>query len=247
MKAFRAMLAVEFKITSRNFIYIFFSFVFPPMLLLLFGSMYGNQPSEFFGGYGAVDILVPSYIPMILAVSGLMGLPLQLAMYRHNKVLKRYRATPVSTSTIMWPHFIVNALLCAAGIVLLLVVGKVAFDLHFFGNALAFIAALGLSVAAIFSLGFMIAAVAPNNRAATLIAYLVYFPMLFISGSSLPRELLPEAVKTVAKALPLTHSVTLLQGVWLGGHLGDYGWELVILTAYAVVFVTIALKTFRWD
>ena len=88
------MLTAELKIATRNFIYMFFSFAFPPLLLLLFGSMYGNQPSEFFGGYGAVDILVPSYIPMILAVSGLMGLPLQLAMYRHNKVLKRFGPHP---------------------------------------------------------------------------------------------------------------------------------------------------------
>lgn len=247
MKAFRAMLAIELKMSSRNFIYMFFSFIFPPMMLLLFGSMYGNQPSEFFSGFGAVDILVPSYIPMILAVSGLMGLPLQLAMYRHYKVLKRYRATPVGAGTIMWPHFIVNALLCAVGILLLLAVGKAAFDLHFFGNALELVAALILSVAAVFSLGFMIAAVAPNNRAATLIAYLVYFPMLFISGSSLPRELLPPAVQTVAKVMPLTHSVTVLQGVWLGGSLGDYRLELAVLAGFALVFAGIALKTFRWE
>lgn len=247
MRAFYAMLVSELKLLTRNFIYMFFNFVFPPAMLLLFGSMYGNQPTEFFGGYGAVDVLVPSYIPMILAVAGIMGLPLQLSMYRHYKVLKRFRATPVSTGTIMWPHLLINALLCLGGIILLILVGRLGYDLHFMGNAYEFIVALLLSITAIFSLGFMIAAVAPNNRAASLIAYLVYFPMLFFSGSSLPREIMPDAITSVAKVLPLTHCVTLLKGVWLGGTLGDYGLELVFLGGFAVLFTVISILTFRWE
>jgi len=47
MKAFHSMLTTEFKLASRNFYYMFFNFVFPPMMLLLFGSIYGNQPRSF--------------------------------------------------------------------------------------------------------------------------------------------------------------------------------------------------------
>jgi len=187
-----------------------------------------------------VDVLTPSYMPMILAVAGIMGLPLQLSMYRHYKILKRFRATPVGTGTIMWPHLIINGLLCITGIILLVIIGKVVFDLHFMGNVLGFIGALLLSIVAIFSLGFMIAALAPNNRAATLIANLIYFPMLFISGSTLPREMLPQAVITVSKILPLTHCVTLLKGVWLGDPLSDF-------SGFAVVCTAISIKAFRWE
>lgn len=247
MKAFNAMFVIELKLASRNFIYMFFNFVFPPMIILLFGSIFGNEPSEFYGGYGAVDVLTPSYIPMIIAVAGLMGLPLQLAFYRHSKVLKRYRATPIGTGTIMWPHLLINVILCIAGIVVLLAVCKVAFGLNFMGNVLEFSAALFMSIAAVFSLGFMIAAVAPTNRSANLVANMVYFPMLFLSGSSVPRQLFPVTVATVSKVLPLTHSVTLLQGVWLGGRLGDFGAELAILGGFTLVFTVISLKVFRWE
>ena len=64
MRAFQAMLTTEIKLASRNFIYMFFNFVFPPMMLILFGNIYGNQPEAFYGGFGAVDVLTPSYIPM---------------------------------------------------------------------------------------------------------------------------------------------------------------------------------------
>ena len=247
MRAFQAMLTTEIKLASRNFIYMFFNFVFPPMMLILFGNIYGNQPEAFYGGFGAVDVLTPSYIPMILAVTGIMGLPLQLSMYRHYKILKRFRATPISTGAIMWPHLFINGLFCITGIILLMVVGKLGFDLRFMGNILEFVVALLLSIVSIFSLGFLIAAVAPNNRAATLIANLLYFPMLFISGSTLPRELLPETIVTVSKIFPLTHSVTVLRDVWLGGALNDYGLELVILAGFAVVCTAISIKVFRWE
>src|SRR5665647_3008500 len=82
MKAFLCMSITEFKLSTRNFIYMFFAFVFPPMMLLLFGEIYGNDPTPFYNGHGAVDILTPAYIGMILAVSGIMGLPMQLAEYR---------------------------------------------------------------------------------------------------------------------------------------------------------------------
>lgn len=247
MRAFRTMLTTELKLASRNFMYMFFNFVFPPMILVIFGTTFGNQPDAFYGGYGAVDVLAPSYIPMILAIAGIMGLPLQLAMYRHYKILKRFRATPVSAGTIMWPHLIINALLCITGIILLIVVGKLAFDLQFMGNVFQFIAALLLSMVSIFSMGFMIAAVAPNNRSATLMANLIYFPMLFLSGSTLPRQVLPSAAITISKVMPLTHSVTLLQGIWLGGPLGDFGLELAILAGFAIICAAISIKAFRWE
>ncbi len=52
----------------------FFTLAFPLMMLFLFGSIYGNTPSPFFGGYGSVDISVPAYSAMIIATSGLIGL-----------------------------------------------------------------------------------------------------------------------------------------------------------------------------
>jgi ABC-2 type transport system permease protein len=247
MRAFQAMLVTELKLASRNSIYMFFNFVFPPLMLSLFGAIYGNQPDPFYGGFGAVDVLTPSYMPMILAVAGIMGLPLQLAMYRHYKILKRFRATPIGAAAIMWPHLIINGLLCIGGIVLLIVVGRLAFQLNFMGDALEFAFALLVSIVSVFSLGFMIAAVAPNNRAATMIANLIYFPMLFISGSTIPRELLPQAVVTVSKIFPLTHCVTVLRGVWLGGALSSYRTELVLLAGFAAICMAVSIKVFRWE
>jgi ABC-2 type transport system permease protein len=58
---------------------------------------------------------------------------------------------------------------------------------------------------------------------------------------------LPPALRMVAKVVPLTYSVSLLEGIWKGdawaAHLGD-------LAALAVVFVActaLSAKVFRWE
>ena len=247
MKTLFHISLIEFKLAFRNFIYIFFAFVFPPMMLLMFGSMYGNQPSSFYNGHGAVDVLTPAYIGMLMAVSGLMGLPLQLSEYRQNKVLKRFKATPVSTGAIMAPHFLVNSLLCILGTLLLVIVGKIVFNLHFLGSLPNFLLAFLLSVACIFSIGFLIAAIAPNNRAANAIAYLVYFPMLFLSGATVPLQIMPGAIVTISKFLPLTYCVEILQGTWLGKPLSDYVTAIVILSVVSIACIGVSIKAFRWE
>lgn len=247
MKAFLCMSITEFKLSTRNFIYMFFAFVFPPMMLLLFGGIYGNDPTPFYNGHGAVDILTPAYIGMILAVSGIMGLPMQLAEYRQHKVLKRYKATPISTGTIMIPHFVVNSALCSIGTLILIIVGKLVFNLQFLGNIFYFIVAYILSMMCIFSIGFLIAAIAPNNRAASAIAFLLYFPMLFLSGASMPLQMMPKFIVNISRFIPLTYCVEILQGTWMGDPLSVFGKVIIVLVAITVVCTGVSIKVFRWE
>ena len=247
MKAFFTMTLTELKLSMRSYVYTFFAFVFPPMMLLLFGGMYGNTPSDFYGGHGAVDVLTPAYIGMILAVSGVMGLPLGLAEYRQQKVLKRYKATPIGTGTILVPQLLVNGLMSLIGMVLLIVVGRIVFDLHFWGNVLHFIVGFLLSMAGIFSIGFVISATAPNSRTATAIAYLVYFPMLFLSGATIPLQVMPKAIHTLSKFLPLTYCVEILQGTWMGDPMGNFVVPILILLAVTGICTGFAVRFFRWE
>lgn len=247
MKAFLTITLTELKLSTREYVYMFFAFIFPPMMLLLFGGMYGNAPSDFYNGHGAVDFLTPAYIGMIMAVSGVMGMPLILSEYRQHKVLKRYKATPVGTSTIMVPQLIVNGLISTAGVIILIIVGKVVFDLRFLGNVFYFVIAFLLSVASVFSIGFLISAVAPSSRAATAIAYLIYFPMLFLSGATIPLQIMPEAIKTVSKFIPLTYCVELLQGTWTGSPIDGFLTEAAVLLAITVVFTVLSIRFFRWE
>ena len=244
------MTQIELKLCFRNFIYVFFAFVFPPMMLLLFGAMYGNEPSQYTGGVGTVDFSTPAYIGMLIAVSGIMGLPIALSEYRSRKVLKRYKATPVGKLTILAPQLIVNALICILGLTLLIIVGVIVFDLKFHGGLIGvfyFIIAFILSRGAIFSIGFLIAATAPNSQSAMAISFALYFVMLFLSGATVPLSIMPKAITIISKGLPLTYCVELLQGVWLGGAIWEFWIPIVILSSITIVCMVLSIKFFKWE
>ncbi|MDF2700350.1 MAG: hypothetical protein K0Q49_1908 [Haloplasmataceae bacterium] len=247
MRRFLKLVAIEWKLTNREFITIFFTLIFPILMLLLFGTMYGNEASEFMGGYGSVDVSTPGYINMIIAVTGIMSLPLTLAQYRERKILKRFMATPTKPIEILLSQFIVNILLTILGLVLLIVVGKIVFDLHFFGNFFEAIFTFFIILLSIFSIGLLIAGVSKNAKMATAIAYIVYFPMLFLSGATMPLQMMPQSIVNISKALPMTYGVTLFKGIWLGDHLIDYPLEIIILFSITLVFGGLAVKFFKWE
>ncbi len=247
MRRFSKVVTVELKLISRDFLTLFFALAFPVMILLLFGTMYGNEPSEFNDGFGAVDASVPGYICMIIAVTGIMTLPLTLAQYRDRKILKRFMITPVKPMEILLSQLAANTITTFAGMILLLICAKIVFNLHFFGNVLQAIAAFILILLSIFSIGLFIASVSKNAKAATAIAYIIYFPMLFLSGATMPLQMMPESLISISKIIPLTYGVELMKGIWLGSSIADYTTQVLVLGGILLLFATLSVKLFKWE
>lgn len=252
MKVLTNLLKVDFKLILREFIVVFFSLIFSVLMILMFGSIYGNKPIPFFGGYGSVDVLVPTYLGVILSVNGIMSLPLTLVEYREKKILKRFMATPMKPSYIIISQLVVNFAITVIGFLLLLLVGKVVFDLKFYGNVFLFILAFVLSTLSIFSIGFVIASLVNNTRAANAIANIIYFPMIFLSGATFPIENFPKSLQNVAKALPLTYVSDLFKRIWLNS---DLSWvksglslklDFVVISAVLVACIFVSIRKFKW-
>ena len=130
---------------------------------------------------------------------------------------------------------------------MLLMTGILLFRIHFMGGLLPIVFAFTLTTLSIFSIGLLIAGVLPNGKAVNLVAYLIYFPMLFLSGATIPMQIMPAGVQTVAKVLPLTYGVKLMQGVWLGEKLGAFGLEIAVLSLILLVCTALAVRLFKWE
>src|SRR4030043_664059 len=94
MRGLWKLTAAQLNLYFREPAATFFTIVFAPMLLLLFGTIYGNKPNPFFGGRGMVDVSVPSYIALIIISVGFMGLRVATAANREAGGLRRFRMTP---------------------------------------------------------------------------------------------------------------------------------------------------------
>lgn len=247
MKSLLKMTWMEVKLFLREPVGAFFTLAFPLMMLFLFGSIYGNEPTQMFGGYGTIDISVPAYTAMIIATSGLMSITITMAAYRENGVLRRLRTTPVSPLVVLAAQVIVVFTMTSLGMVLLIVAGKLVYHIRFDGNAWSVLGGFVLSSLSFFGLGFILASVLRTARTAQIVGMVLLYPMLFLSGAGFPRELLPETIKKVSTFLPLTYVVNLLRGLWIGEAWSQHITEVIVLVVMLVVGVLISAKMFRWE
>jgi ABC-2 type transport system permease protein len=247
MKSLLKMTWMETKLFLREPIGAFFTLVFPLMMLFLFGSIYGNEPSQYFNGYGSMDVSVPAYTAMIIGTSGLMSITITMAAYRENGILRRLRATPISPLVVLAAQVIVVFAMTCLGMVLLIVAGKLVYHVRFEGSALSVLAGFVLSSLSFFGLGFILAGIMPTARTAQVVGMVLLYPMLFLSGAGFPRELLPEAIKKVSTFLPLTYVVNLLRGLWIGEAWSNHLLNVGVLTGMLIIGVIISAITFRWE
>ncbi len=247
MQGLRKLAWIEIKLFLREPAAAFFTLVFPLMMLFLFGGMYGNEPSTFFGGYGSVDVAVPSYTAMIIATSGLMGLTINMSLQREKGILRRLKVTPLRPQQILAAQVAVTFIATALGVLLLIIAAKIVFNLRFGGNAFSVFGAFVYSCASFFTLGFILAGLMPTARTAQAVAMVIFYPMIFLSGATIPREVLPKALQPYIDFLPLAHVVSLLRGLWMGESWGQHVSEVVILFIMLIVGVIVSAKTFRWE
>jgi ABC-2 type transport system permease protein len=109
------------------------------------------------------------------------------------------------------------------------------------------LAGFSLGALSFFAFGFLIASLSPTARIAQTVGMVLAFPMMFVSGATIPLEVLPESVRNVARFIPLTHVVTLLRGMWAGEALGEHLTEVLVLLGVLAVGVIVSAKTFRWE
>lgn len=238
---------MELKLFLRNPTGAFFTVIFPLMLVVVFGTIYTNEPNPDFGGYGIVDVYVPSFTGMIVAIAALTVLNTEIATSREKGVLRRLKATPLHPLTILTSKLIMVFLVTSLGMVLMIVAGKLAFGLRFNGNPLDVTAAFVLSSFSFFAFGFVLASVMPNVRSAESVGFILLFLMLFLSGVFVPFEVVPDTVEQFAQVFPMTHVTTLMRGLWIGNSLAEHLKEITVLVGILVGGVIVSAKTFRWE
>jgi ABC-2 type transport system permease protein len=247
MKSLLKLTWMETKLFLREPIGAFFTLIFPLMMLFLFGSIYGNEPSTYFNGRGTIDISIPAYTAMIIGTSGLMSITITIAAYRENGILRRLRTTPINPFVILAAQVIVVFIMTLLGMLLLILAGNLVYHVQFEGNAWSVLGGFILCSLSFFGLGFILAGVMPSARTAQIVGMVLLYPMLFLSGAGFPRELLPEAIKRVGSFLPLTYVVNLLRGLWIGEAWGAHLLDIGVLVGILILGILISIKTFRWE
>lgn len=245
MTAFPTLTWTETKLLFREPAAVFFTLVFPFMLLVIFGSIYGNDSDSGWNGVGAMDITVPGYFGMIIGTVTLLSIPIVISEYRSNGVFRRLRATPLHPMSIIAAHTVINLVMTTAGFVLLYIGGKAMFGLMTPVYPGRLIVVLVLSYVAFAVLGFVIGSTFRTPRTAQVVGNVIYFPQLFLSGATLPREMFSENLRSWTEWMPMVQMANLIKQAWHGDDIstGSIAY-LLVMTAISSV---IAVKVFQWE
>jgi ABC-2 type transport system permease protein len=246
MRGFTKLMFTNFKLYLREPISVFFTLAFAPMLVVIFGAIFGNAPTPMFGGRGSMDVSLPAYIGLIIAGVGILSMPINLSAQKESGVLRRFQATPLKPLAYILADLAANLIVTILGIIILLLVGKLIYDVQFAGSVISVMAAVLLGCLSMFGIGYLIAALAPSARAGQVIGMVLLYPMLFISGSGIPLEIMPETIRNIARFMPLYYVVNLTKGLWFGESWSMHWLDLLVLAFIILIGFGFAARLFRW-
>jgi ABC-2 type transport system permease protein len=220
-----------------------FVFIFPLLLYVLLGSVYGDDIE----GRAAADVLLAGLFGYGAANTAFGGLAIILVGRRESGVLKRLRSTPLAPAVYLAAVLLSTLVTFALQAVGLLVLGGLAFDASMPANWLGFAGAIVLGVACFAGLGLGAAALIRSAEGVSAVVNVVILPMAFLSGAFGPRRDFPAVLQAIADVLPLTYFLDIVDGVYLDGDslLADPT-ALAVVLAWGAAGVAVALRWFGW-
>lgn len=243
MSTFATFLKIEGKLVWKGMDVLIFGICFPIVLAAVFGYVLSKNAasgaSDFELSYAAVSTVG------VLA-TGVMGLPLTVADYRHRGILLRFQVTPVSPLRILFAQGLIQLSAAVAAFVGVTLVYVLLFDYSLKGSWLAFLASYGLVTCAMYSIGIFIGSLVPDQKAANVWSSVAYFSMLLLSGATVPYEIMPRFIQWVMDILPLSHGIHLLKIASTGAPFAESILHLAVLAACVIIGLGGAIKFFKW-
>jgi ABC-2 type transport system permease protein len=247
MKGLWRLTWLEIKIFIREPLGLFGTVGVPVLVFLGLGRVMRGaatpaSPEEAFLRAG-----LPVFAALLMAISAVVSLVTVIAIYREGGILKRLRATPLRPATILVAHVLVKLLFTALTLALLIAAGRRVYAPDSPAQVIRFAAALLFTTCSLLSVGFLIASLVPTARFAQPLAGVIFYPMIALSGLFFPLALLPPWLETVARVLPLTHAVSLMQGMWRGDPLSSHLWDAGVIALVFAACTALSARVFRWE
>ena len=247
MNKFFTMLKTELKLSFRGMDMIIFAVCMPVVVVILLGIIYGGKPAFDGADYTFLEQSFGAVSTIAVCAGGVMGLPLVISDYRQKKILKRFKITPSSPVLLLSVQVAIYMIYSLIALVLIYLVSVLLFGMKLQGAFLPFMGAFFLVMISMFSIGMLVGGVSPNTKIASVLASLLYFPMLIFSGATLPDEVMPAVLQKLADLLPLTQGIKLLKAASLGLPAENVMASLAVMAVITVVCGGVSIRFFKWE
>jgi len=210
---------------------IIFGVLFPVFLFLSFTI----------GRHMSVDFMIPGLLGMILFFTATSISPIVVPWEAQARTLERLMSCPIRFETIIagniFASFAFGTAISLVPIIIGIALGVTVSSPVIFALAVILAALCFASLGSVFS-------IPPTNLPATvnMIASVVKFPVVFISGIFIPLDELTAWGQAIAYISPLTYIIDIARSCIQGrGHL-PLAVDFAVLIAFTVLFLLVAMK-----
>lgn len=241
MKPYLAQIRMNLVLTMRDRSVIFFNYLFPLIFFFMFGQM-------MHAAQGGVLQVVNMVLIIGILGTGFFGAGMRAVMDREQNILRRFKVAPINAGPILVASLVSGLVNYLPLVILIVVLAHFLYGMPFPGQPISFLLFVSLGVVAFRALGSIIAAVVNSMQESQIIIQILYFPMLLLSGATIPLAVMPVWLQSVAQFIPSTYLSTGLEGILLGQQTIADNWIPVgALVLTTVVATFLGVKLFRWE
>ncbi len=243
MKTYTAQAAINLKLTFRDRTVIFFNYLFPLVFFFIFAQLFHAEQG------GAIIQVLTMVISIGVLGSGFFGAGIRAVQDRETNVLRRFKVAPISAAPMLVASLITGLLNFLPSVVMMVLLSHFIYGMALPERWLSLLIFVALGALAFRSIGLIVASVVNSMQESQIVIQLLYFPMLFLSGTTIPISVMPNWVQAVAQFIPATYLMTGMQSI-LGPKkesLADNASGAGALLLTTVLATFIGVKLFRWE
>jgi ABC-2 type transport system permease protein len=192
------------------------------------------------------NFLAPGLMIMIVMMSVMTGIPEAISKEKEMGTFDGMLSAPISQLSVIIGK---TAALCTRGFIqciIILAIAILLFGVTIQGNILLAFFMLLLGIFSFIGIGIMAISMSGDQASGTMIVNLLMFPMMFLGGIFYPIQQMPWFMQAISQAIPLTYAADAMRKIMLlNAGIGDVMTQILILVAFGVVTMTIAVPLFR--
>lgn len=237
------------KVFWRNPGSVFFTVLLPVIFLVIFGTIFGDDPIETLGGVPTTTYYVPAIVTLAVVSATMVSLAVNLTTAREAGLLKRGRGTP-QPAWVFIAGRVGNAIVVSIlMVVVVTAIGKLLYDAPIpWGSIPEIAVTLIVGAAAFCCLGVAITAIIPSREAAPAITNVITLPLYFLSGVFIPENEIPEGVLSFADIFPVRNFFEAFFAAYspVSAESGLQWESLLVVALWGVAGLLLSLRFFRW-
>jgi ABC-2 type transport system permease protein len=239
----RAQAGLELRTLARNGEQLLITLIIPLLLLLAFG----HADLISVGSGSRIDFIVPGILALAVLSTAFTSQAIGTGFERRYGVLKRLGASPLSRPGLIAAKTVTVLVVEAVQVALVLAVGALlGWQPNASPAAVVWVPLLLVAGTAAFSGLALLMAGTLRAEATLAAANLLYLIMLGLGAVLFPLSKFPPGIRPVLRLLPADALADGLRGVLAAGT-GLPVRDLLVLCAWAVVTIAVAVRTFRWE